>query len=176
MRSGRSHRSLTICQLAPRSPERNRPPGIVPAQSTPGSFAPPATSSHSSCSFAGAGSLPSPVAILSSAEYAGTATSCQDLPRSSERCSLTPKWPRLSAAYQAPSRASASERVTLSPRNDTLSTCHAPLPRASANRPLRVETSSRSLLGSVDTVQPPDKACMMYISVLCDTAACGCAL
>ena len=48
--------------------------------------------------------------------YAGVAISVQVAPRSSERCSLTPKWPWSSAAYQPP-RGSIIASVTLSPMN-----------------------------------------------------------
>ena len=45
-RSGWSQRPRTSSQLAPRSSERNSPPGSVPHHNTPGSFAPPASSAH----------------------------------------------------------------------------------------------------------------------------------
>src|SRR5262245_58059932 len=49
-RSGKSQRERTNSHELPRSLERNKPPGIVPAQSVRGSSAPPASSPQMSSS------------------------------------------------------------------------------------------------------------------------------
>src|SRR5579871_2835887 len=60
-RSGRSHSPRTRSQLLPPSVERNSPPGAVPAHSPP---APSGSSAQMILSVAGAGGLPSPVAMV----------------------------------------------------------------------------------------------------------------
>ena len=52
-RSGWSHRLRTRLQEPPRSAERNRPPGMVPAQSRPGWLARPGSRAQIRCSFQG---------------------------------------------------------------------------------------------------------------------------
>ena len=52
--------------------------------------------------------------------------SCQVSPPSRERCSFTPKWPRASAAYSAPSRGSCSSMEIGSPRKRVPAIDHVP--------------------------------------------------
>jgi hypothetical protein len=106
-----SHSDLTSDHVSPRSLERNSPPGIVPAQSTFGSSAPPASSVQTCCSFQSG-----PVAFSGCGGYVGVACSSHVLPWSFERLIFTPKWPRLREAYSVPSRGSSSTAVTGSPR------------------------------------------------------------
>ncbi|HKA07078.1 MAG TPA: hypothetical protein VKD71_07450, partial [Gemmataceae bacterium] len=56
----------------------------------------------------------------------------------------TPKWPRLRAAYQPPSRGSGSASVTFSPRNAVVPLRQPDASRSNANRPYFVDTSKRS--------------------------------
>src|SRR4051794_16931802 len=49
LRRGSSHSGRLSDQVSPRSSERNRPPGTVPAQSVPGWSLPPVVSSQMSC-------------------------------------------------------------------------------------------------------------------------------
>ncbi len=87
----------------------------MPAQIQPGWSAPPALSAQTvstegafSSGFSSGGST---------AGKAGAFSSVQVRPWSRERCSFTPKWPSLKAAYIAPSRGSVSTADTGSPRN-----------------------------------------------------------
>jgi len=77
---------------APRSSERNRPPGIVPAHSAPGA----SVAASSAQMFFVAHSRALPHMSLSTKPsglggYAGMASSVHVSPASSERCSFTPK-------------------------------------------------------------------------------------
>src|SRR5204862_1580992 len=90
-RSGRSHKARTSSQLLPPSSDRNSPPGNVPTHSRPGWSAPPYSSAQMSLSVAGVGGLPSPVATVASAGYAGDARSSHVAPASGENFSFTPK-------------------------------------------------------------------------------------
>ena len=80
---------------------------------------------------------------------AGAAISCQLSPPLRERCSFTPKCPRASAAYSAPSRGSCSSIEIGSPRKRVPAIAHAPRVRRSSNRPFFVPTSERSLMTAV---------------------------
>ena len=116
-RSGWNHSASTIRHVAPRSSDRNRPPGIVPHHSAPSRSSAGASDQISAVAHV---ALLAPDVLLDLAVgllggYAGAAISVHVAPRSSERCSLTPKWPWSSAAYQLPSRGSAIASVTLSP-------------------------------------------------------------
>src|SRR5687767_11560766 len=117
---------------------------MVPAHSRPGSSALTGSSDQINFNVAGCEGLPSPTFTVSPSAYAGTAHSFQLRPWSVERCSLAPKWPRSSAAYQLPSRGSTLANATLSPRKALRAIRQAPLLRSRVNRPLRVETSNVS--------------------------------
>src|SRR6516162_140093 len=79
----------TSCQVSPRSSERNKPAGMAPIHSRSGCCAPPASMVQT---------WNSEGALATSAGNAGATSSRQFSPPSSERCSLAPKWPCLSAA------------------------------------------------------------------------------
>ena len=86
-RFGWFQRLSTSAQLSPPSPERKRPPAMVPAHSVASG---PAAEVQITSTLG-----PS---LSSSCGKAGQPISRQEAPRSSDRCSLAPKCPSLSAA------------------------------------------------------------------------------
>lgn len=132
LRSGIDQSGSLSCQLSPPSSDRNRPPGMVPAQMRPST--PPGVRFQMRPTVQGCGSSS---ASSGFGGNAGTWTSCQS-PSPTRRQRCAPKWPRSSAANTVSPLANTAE--TGSPRN-CVPTISQPAPlRANSNNPLRVPT------------------------------------